>query len=104
MQAERDAKAQEVAASKEKKKPIRYPTEDLDVVLTDKEKKAGAKTKRPVPNKHAVPLNETPGAGEMFLMTWNFLVVYGHVLSYVPALTLTDFLQTSIAPVDLHHG
>ena len=78
MQAERDAKAQE-AAAKEMKKPMRYPTEDLGVVLTDKEKKGGAKTKRPVLNKLAVPFNEHPGAGEMFLMTWNFLVVSGYV-------------------------
>ncbi|VDB99827.1 unnamed protein product [Peniophora sp. CBMAI 1063] len=88
-QAERDAKAQE-AAAKEKKKPIRYPTEDLDVVLTDKDKRAGAKTKRPVPSKLAVPLNEHPGAAEMFLMTWNFLVVYGHPL-HLSTFTMDEY-------------
>jgi bromodomain adjacent to zinc finger domain protein 1A len=79
-QAERNAKAEETeraAAEKKKKKPIRYPTEDLDVMLSEKEKKAGAQIRRPVPSKTAVPLSESPGANEMFLMTWNFLVVYG---------------------------
>jgi len=33
-----------LAAEKKKKKPIRYPTEDLDVQLADKEKKAGKKS------------------------------------------------------------
>ena len=33
--------AAEKEKEKKKKKPVRYPTEDLDVVLGDKEKKAG---------------------------------------------------------------
>ena len=28
-----------------------------------------------------LPFNDTPGAFESFLMTWNFLVVYGYVIS-----------------------
>jgi bromodomain adjacent to zinc finger domain protein 1A len=71
--------AERAAAEKKKKKPIRYPTEDLDIVLSDKDKKAGVKLKRPVPNKLAVPFSEHPDASENFLMTWNFLVVYGCV-------------------------
>ncbi|KAJ3753289.1 chromatin remodeling complex protein [Lentinula raphanica] len=55
-----------IAAEKKKKKPIRHPTEDLDVL------------KRPVPTSHALPFNHIPGVFESFLMTWNFLVVYGH--------------------------
>lgn len=74
-------KAAEKAAqkAKEKKKPVRYPTEDLDVTLSEKEKKAGMKVKRPVPSRVSLPFNDKPGVFESFLMTWNFLVVYGYV-------------------------
>ena len=71
--------AEQLAAEKKKKKPIRYPTEDLDVRMADKDKKAGMKLKRPVGNRANVPFNETPGASESFLMSWNFLIVYGSV-------------------------
>ncbi|KAJ4486334.1 chromatin remodeling complex protein [Lentinula aciculospora] len=71
--------AERIAAEKKKKKPIRYPTEDLDVRLTDKDLKAGMKLKRPVPTSHALPFNNHPGLFESFLMAWNFLVVYGQV-------------------------
>lgn len=47
-----------LAAEKKKKKPVRYPTEDLDVVLNDKEKKAGAKVTRPVPSRLSMPFGE----------------------------------------------
>ena len=66
-----------IAAEKKKKKPVRYPTEDLDVVLGDKEKRAGMKLKRPVPSKSAMPFGEDQDTNAAFLMTWNFLVVYG---------------------------
>ena len=66
-----------VAAEKKKKKPIRYPTEDLDVVLGEKEKRTGMKLKRPVPSKLAMPFGEDQETNAMFLMSWNFLVVYG---------------------------
>jgi hypothetical protein len=68
-----------VAAEKKKKKPLRYPAEDLDITLGEKEKKAGIKVKRPVPSRIALPFNGTPGTFEAFLMTWNFLVVFGSV-------------------------
>lgn len=71
--------AEQLAAEKKKKKPIRYPTEDLDIRMADKDKKAGMKLKRPVGNRANVPFNETPGASESFLMSWNFLIVYGSV-------------------------
>lgn len=71
--------AERLAAEKKKKKPIRYPTEDLDVRMADRDKKAGMKVKRPVANRHALPFNDHPGAFESFLMAWNFLVVYGLV-------------------------
>lgn len=69
--------SERLAAEKKKKKPIRYPTEDLDVVLGDKEKRAGMKLKRPVPSKLAMPFGEDQETNSAFLMTWNFLVVYG---------------------------
>lgn len=81
--AEKSIKAKEeaerLAAEKKKKKPIRYPTEDLDVRLADKEKKAGVKVKRPVPSRVALPFSDDSVDFEAFLMSWNFLVVYGYV-------------------------
>jgi len=71
------AEAERQAAEKKKKKPIRYPTEDLDVTLSEKEKKAGMKVRRPIPSRSALPFNDQEGCFESFLMTWNFLVVYG---------------------------
>jgi bromodomain adjacent to zinc finger domain protein 1A len=71
--------AERIANEKKKKKPIRYPTEDLDVRLSDKEKKAGMRVQRPVPHRDALPFNDDRGTFEAFLMTWNFLIVYGWV-------------------------
>jgi len=71
------AEAERQAAEKKKKKPIRYPTEDLDVVLSEKEKKTGMKVRRPIPSRIALPFNDRKGCFESFLMTWNFLIVYG---------------------------
>jgi len=71
--------AERLAAEKKKKKPVRYPTEDLDVRLTDKDKKAGMKVQRPVPNRLSLPFSDLPETFEAFLMSWNFLVVYGYV-------------------------
>ena len=64
-------------AEKKKKKPVRYPTEDLDIQIGDKEKKAGMKVKRPVPSRTNMPFGPDNATNEMFLMSWNFLVVYG---------------------------
>ncbi|ETW87436.1 hypothetical protein HETIRDRAFT_431774 [Heterobasidion irregulare TC 32-1] len=91
--------AERLAAEKKKKKPIRYPTEDLDVTLSEKEKKAGMKIKRPVPSRVALPFNNTPGTFESMLMTWNFLMVYGHPL-HLSTFTLDEFehaLRHSVA-------
>lgn len=68
--------AERLAAEKKKKKPIRYPTEDLDIRLADRDKKAGVCVQRPCANK-ALPFDDISGTFESFLMTWNFLVVYG---------------------------
>jgi len=69
--------ADRLAAEKKKKKPIRYPTEDLDVKLSEKEKKAGVRVQRPTPSRTAIPFHEHQGAFESFLLSWNFLIVYG---------------------------
>ncbi|KAF8271339.1 chromatin remodeling complex protein [Lactarius quietus] len=74
------AEAQRQAAEKKKKKPIRYPTEDLDVMLSEKERKNGMKVRRPVPSRSALPFNDRKGSFESFLMAWNFLIVYGQPL------------------------
>ena len=64
-------------AEKKKKKPIRYPTEDLDVVLGEKEKRAGMKLRRPLPSKLGMPFADDQTSNATFLMSYNFLVVYG---------------------------
>ncbi|KAI0274694.1 ATP-utilizing chromatin assembly and remodelling N-terminal-domain-containing protein [Gloeopeniophorella convolvens] len=84
------AEAERQAADKKKKKPIRYPTEDLDVTLSEKEKKAGTKLRRPTPSRTTLPFNNSEGTFEAFLMTWNFLVVYGQPL-HLSTFTLDDF-------------
>ncbi|EIN13512.1 hypothetical protein PUNSTDRAFT_48465 [Punctularia strigosozonata HHB-11173 SS5] len=75
---------------KEKKKPIRYPTEDLDIRLTDKEIKSGMKVRRPTPSRSTLPFGEDPAAFEGFLMSYNFLCVYGQIL-HLSAFTLDDY-------------
>jgi len=62
---------------KKKKKPLRYPAEDMDVVLPERDKKAGAKVQRPVPSRE-LPFRDLPGAFESLLMAWNYLNVYGY--------------------------
>lgn len=92
--AERQQKAKEeaerLAAEKKKKKPIRYPTEDLDVRLNDKEKKAGLKVKKPTPSKLGLPFGENQGTFEAFLTSWNFLVIYGQPL-HLSTFTMDEF-------------
>ncbi|PPQ71756.1 hypothetical protein CVT26_007597 [Gymnopilus dilepis] len=82
--------AERIAAEKKKKKPLRYPTEDLDIRITDKDKKAGMRVTRPMANRASLPFNETPGAFEAFLMAWNFLVVYGQPL-HLSVFSLDEF-------------
>jgi len=71
---EEELEAERLAAEKKKRKPVRYPTEDLDVRVTEKDIKAGMRLKRPPPN--VVMAFKQPNF-ELFLMSWNFLVVYG---------------------------
>lgn len=76
-----------LAAEKKKKKPVRYPTEDLDIAIGDKEKKAGMKVRKPAMSRTAMPFGTDNETNEAFLMAWNFLVVYG----YVAAVCLRDW-------------
>ncbi|KAF8203049.1 chromatin remodeling complex protein [Pholiota molesta] len=82
--------AERIAAEKKKKKPVRYPTEDLDIRISDKDKKAGLRLTRPLANRACLPFNDVPGAFEAFLMAWNFLVVYGTPL-HLSVFSLDEF-------------
>lgn len=79
-----------LAADKKKKKPIRYPTEDLDVRLAEKEKKAGIRVLKPLPSRTLLPFGEDQSTFESFLMAWNFLVVYGQPL-HLSSFTMDEF-------------
>ncbi|KAF8310996.1 hypothetical protein DL93DRAFT_2083951 [Clavulina sp. PMI_390] len=68
------------------KGPIKYPIEDLDVTITDREKKAGRKVMRP-PISREVPFGE---AFERFLMSWAFFQSFGAVLK-ISTFTLDEF-------------
>ncbi|KDQ09270.1 hypothetical protein BOTBODRAFT_58767 [Botryobasidium botryosum FD-172 SS1] len=57
----------------QKPPPIKYPTEDLDIRLTEREKKAGKIIRRP-PIERNLPFSNS--AFESMLMTWNFLICF----------------------------
>jgi bromodomain adjacent to zinc finger domain protein 1A len=69
--------AERVAAEKKKKKPVRYPTEDLDVRISEKDKKAGVNLRRPLAQRSNLPFNDTSLTFESFLFCWNFLNTFG---------------------------
>ena len=96
------AEAQRQAAEKKKKKPIRYPTEDLDVTLSEKERKNGMKVRRPVPSRSALPFNDRKGSFESFLMAWNFLIVYGCGLFALPTQAPDQCLTIANLCICLH--
>lgn len=70
---------------KAKKKAIRYPTEDLVVTLSDRDKKAGMKLTKPIPSRspEKIPFSETKGVFEAFLAIWNFLICFGYAIHYI---------------------
>ncbi|KAF9535857.1 chromatin remodeling complex protein [Crepidotus variabilis] len=82
--------AERLAAEKKKKKPIRYPTEDMDVTITEKDKKAGMREERPIPKRQSLPFSNNHYSLEGFLMTWNFLVVYGQPF-HLSVITLDEY-------------
>lgn len=69
--------AERLAAEKKKKKPVRYPTEDLDIRISEKDKKTGIRLRRPMAQRTGLPLNDTPNTFESLLLCWNFLNAYG---------------------------
>ena len=106
--AEKQKQAKEEAdrleAEKKKKKPVRYPTEDLDVRIADKDKKAGMRVQRPLASQSAVPFNDTPGIFEAFIMAWNFLVVYGCVVVRLRCPLLIALFQATTALISIYTG
>ncbi|KAJ1311804.1 hypothetical protein OPQ81_010269 [Rhizoctonia solani] len=70
----------------------RYPIEDLEVVLTDRDRKAGRLVIRP-PFSREVPFGEWgPGACEKFLMVWSILTTFGKPLQ-LSFFTMDEFEQ-----------
>lgn len=59
--------------------PIKYPIDDLDVVITDREKKSGKQVTRPQIDRD-VPFGKD---FEPFLMSWAFFQSFGSVLFIV---------------------
>jgi hypothetical protein len=57
------------------KGPVKYPIDDLDVVITDREKKAGKQVARP-PLDRDLPFEDH---FEPFLMAWAFFQSFGYV-------------------------
>ena len=55
----------------------------------------GMKVQKPIPSRTALPFNEIPGVFESFLMSWNFLVVYGYVVSTWQPCCILIFSQAS---------
>lgn len=60
-------------AAQAKKRGVRYPTEDLDVKLSDKDRKAGKIVTRPAMDRD-VPFGSS---FEAFAMSWSFLQTFG---------------------------
>lgn len=75
---EKEDEKKRKAATKAKPKaaPIKYPTEDLDVRLTEREKKQGREICRPALER-SLPFS---ASFESFLMSWTFFITYGWVL------------------------
>lgn len=69
--------AERIAVEKKKKRPVRYPTEDLDIRISEKDKKAGIPLQRPMAQRSSLPCNDSPNTFESILLCWNFLNAYG---------------------------
>lgn len=80
--AEREAERIAMDKLKLKKKPVRYPTEDLDIRLTERDKKAGMKLMRPTPatGPDKLPFLDHDDTFENFIASWNFFMCYGCVI------------------------
>lgn len=91
---------------KKKKKPLRYPAEDLDVMLPERDKKAGAKVQRPIPSKDLPFKEERPEVFERFLMVWNYLNVYGYADDFGDDFLVQSYAssQRPVASFDIYTG
>ncbi|KZT40060.1 hypothetical protein SISSUDRAFT_1060571 [Sistotremastrum suecicum HHB10207 ss-3] len=84
-QEQKEREAQAALLAKKKKKPLKYPTEDLDVVPSERERRQGLKV-RPLPKKD-LPFGIS---FEPFLMTWGYLQTFGVPLHLSP-FSLDDY-------------
>lgn len=73
-------------AAQAKKRGVRYPTEDLDVKLSDKDRKAGKIVCRPSMDRD-VPFGS---AFEAFAMSWSFLQTFGKPLG-ISAFSMDEY-------------
>lgn len=71
----------------------------MDVVLPERDKKAGAKVQRPIPSR-GLPFRDMPASFEPFLMVWNYLNVYGCV--DLPLAATLSFVDVLLPSVPLH--
>ncbi|KZO96217.1 hypothetical protein CALVIDRAFT_564095 [Calocera viscosa TUFC12733] len=78
------------AAAAAKKKPVKYPTEDLDVRVSEREKKHGKRVRRPLWKKDVFFLGLGQDVWEVFLETWNFLSIFSKPLLLAP-FTMDDY-------------
>ena len=69
-------------------------------MLPDRDKKAGARVQRPLPSRD-LPFREIPGAFEPFLMTWNYLNVYGYADRFDEHFT-SQFIHSFPLSIPLH--
>ncbi|KAG9054204.1 hypothetical protein FS842_005804 [Serendipita sp. 407] len=65
-----------------KRAVARWPIEDLDVSITEKEKSSGKPLVRPIP--HRISEFPAPDSFEPLLMAWNFITTYGHAFNVSP--------------------
>lgn len=94
--------AERIAAEKKKKKPLRYPTEDMDVILSERDKKAGLVLRKPAPSRVALPFGGSVRM-DAFLFGWNFLNIYGCVI-HAFAFPILTVMQRSASFVFFHYG
>ncbi|KZT59680.1 hypothetical protein CALCODRAFT_481381 [Calocera cornea HHB12733] len=78
------------AALAAKKKPVKYPTEDLDVRISEREKKHGKQVRRPRWKRNVFFIELGLGVWEVFLETWNFLSIFSKPL-YLAPFTMDDY-------------
>jgi bromodomain adjacent to zinc finger domain protein 1A len=89
---ERD-EANRLALTGCKRHVVRWPIEDLDVVLTQTEKASGKPICRPAT--HPVTEFSAPEVFESFIMSWNFVTTYGCELLFLPSIVTSNLLSAT---------